>query len=31
VSTDPKTFGQYIAREYSKWGEVAKAIKLRIN
>jgi tripartite-type tricarboxylate transporter receptor subunit TctC len=31
VITDPKTFGDYVAREYAKWGEVAKAINLRIN
>ena len=31
VSTDPKTFGEFVAREYAKWGEVAKAIKLQIN
>jgi tripartite-type tricarboxylate transporter receptor subunit TctC len=31
VSTDPKTFGDYIAREYTKWGGVARAINLQIN
>ncbi|HEX2826935.1 MAG TPA: tripartite tricarboxylate transporter substrate binding protein [Burkholderiales bacterium] len=31
VSTDPKTFGDYIAKEYAKWGGVAKAINLKIN
>jgi tripartite-type tricarboxylate transporter receptor subunit TctC len=31
VSTDPKSFGEYVAREFAKWGGVAKAIKLQIN
>jgi tripartite-type tricarboxylate transporter receptor subunit TctC len=31
VSTDPKSFGDYIAREFAKWGTVAKAINLQIN
>jgi tripartite-type tricarboxylate transporter receptor subunit TctC len=31
VSTDPKTFGEYIEREFAKWGGVAKAINLKIN
>ena len=31
VSTDPKSFGEYIAKEYAKWGTVAKAINLKIN
>ena len=31
VSTDPKTFGAYVAKEYAKWGEVARAINLQIN
>jgi tripartite-type tricarboxylate transporter receptor subunit TctC len=31
VSTDPKAFGEYIEREFAKWGGVAKAINLKIN
>ncbi len=31
VSTDPKTFGAYIEREFEKWGTVARAINLKIN
>jgi tripartite-type tricarboxylate transporter receptor subunit TctC len=31
VVTDPKTFGEYVAKEFAKWGEVAKAINLKIN
>jgi tripartite-type tricarboxylate transporter receptor subunit TctC len=31
VSTDPKAFGEYIAREYAKWRGVVKAINLQIN
>jgi tripartite-type tricarboxylate transporter receptor subunit TctC len=31
VSTDPRSFGDYIALEFAKWGGVAKAINLQIN
>jgi tripartite-type tricarboxylate transporter receptor subunit TctC len=31
VATNPKTFGEYIEREYAKWGEVVRAINLQIN
>jgi len=31
VSTNPKAFGEYIAREYAKWGEVVRAVNLQIN
>src|SRR5688572_31033200 len=31
VSTNPKAFGEYIEREYAKWGGVARAINLQIN
>ena len=31
VVTDSKSFGEYVAKEFAKWGEVAKAIGLRIN
>jgi tripartite-type tricarboxylate transporter receptor subunit TctC len=31
VSTDPKSFGEYIAREFKKWGEVVRAVNLQIN
>ena len=31
VSTDPRTFGEYIEREFAKWGGVARAINLQIN
>jgi tripartite-type tricarboxylate transporter receptor subunit TctC len=31
VSTDPRTFGEFIEREFAKWGGVARAIGLKIN
>jgi tripartite-type tricarboxylate transporter receptor subunit TctC len=31
VSTDPQTFGKYVAVEYKKWGDVVRAINLQIN
>jgi tripartite-type tricarboxylate transporter receptor subunit TctC len=31
VSTNPKAFGDYIALEYAKWGDVARAVNLQIN
>jgi tripartite-type tricarboxylate transporter receptor subunit TctC len=31
VTTTPKAFGEYIEREYAKWGEVVRAINLQIN
>ena len=31
VSTDPKSFGEYIEQEFSKWRTVARAINLQIN
>jgi tripartite-type tricarboxylate transporter receptor subunit TctC len=31
VTTDPKAFGEYVAVEFRKWGEVVRAINLQIN
>ena len=31
VSTNPKTFGEYIEVEFKKWGEVVRAVNLKIN
>jgi tripartite-type tricarboxylate transporter receptor subunit TctC len=31
VSTNPKSFGEYVAVEFRKWGEVVRAVNLRIN
>ncbi len=31
VITDPKTFGEFVEREFAKWGTVARAINLQIN
>ena len=31
VSTDPKSFGEYIELEFGKWRTVARAINLQIN
>jgi tripartite-type tricarboxylate transporter receptor subunit TctC len=31
VSTDARTFGEFIEREFAKWGGVARAIGLKIN
>jgi tripartite-type tricarboxylate transporter receptor subunit TctC len=28
---DPKAFGGFVAREFAKWGEVVRAVNLRIN
>lgn len=31
VSTDPKTYGEYLKAEYAKWGKVVRDVKLQIN
>jgi tripartite-type tricarboxylate transporter receptor subunit TctC len=31
VSTTPKAFGEYIEREFAKWGGVVRAVGLQIN
>jgi tripartite-type tricarboxylate transporter receptor subunit TctC len=31
ISTNPKAFGEYVAVEFKKWGEVVRAVNLKIN
>jgi tripartite-type tricarboxylate transporter receptor subunit TctC len=31
VTSDPKSFADYVAKEYAKWGGVVKAVHLQIN
>ena len=31
ITSDPKTFGQFVEREFAKWGDVVRAVNLQIN
>jgi tripartite-type tricarboxylate transporter receptor subunit TctC len=31
AATDPKAFGEFVEREYAKWGKVVRELKLQVN
>jgi tripartite-type tricarboxylate transporter receptor subunit TctC len=31
VATDPKAFGEFLNREFAKWGKVVRELKLQVN